>query len=384
MGWTVNLLITTGIFPPDIGGPATYVPTIAKAFIERGHNITVVTTSEPEHLTNDDSVYPFPVIRLNRRLPIWRRLFHCVREILRVGKRTDVIYANGIYLETALANKLLRKPLVMKIVGDEAWERATRKKWTDDNFEDFQVKGQSWRAELLKRMRSWYVKQADKIITPSQYLARWVERWGISKERIEVIYNAVEPMDKIKPASVPLQTPLKAVTVGRLVPWKRVDGILEAVAQIPELGLVVVGDGPERARLERKAASLGISERVYFAGQLSREETLSLMATCDIFVLNSTYEGLPHVVLEAMALGLPVVATAVGGTPEVVKDGETGMLVLGQNGTVKASLSILTHDPVLRRRLGEAARQWVSEHFSMEHMIMLTEKSLFAVTERFA
>ncbi|MGQ9463532.1 MAG: glycosyltransferase family 4 protein, partial [Candidatus Fervidibacter sp.] len=239
MGWTVNLLITTGIFPPDIGGPATYVPTIAKAFIERGHNITVVTTSEPEHLTNDDSVYPFPVIRLNRRLPIWRRLFHCVREILRVGKRTDVIYANGIYLETALANKLLRKPLVMKIVGDEAWERATRKKWTDDNFEDFQVKGQSWRAELLKRMRSWYVKQADKIITPSQYLARWVERWGISKERIEVIYNAVEPMDKIKPASVPLQTPLKAVTVGRLIPLKQVDGILEAVAQIPELGLVV-------------------------------------------------------------------------------------------------------------------------------------------------
>jgi glycosyltransferase involved in cell wall biosynthesis len=91
-----------------------------------------------------------------------------------------------------------------------------------------------------------------------------------------------------------------------------VNGLLEALTEVPELGLVVVGDGPERPRLERRARELGVSDRVYFAGQRSKKEALSLMAACDLFVLNSAYEGLPHVVLEAMALGLPVVATAVG------------------------------------------------------------------------
>ena len=90
----------------------------------------------------------------------------------------------------------------------------------------------------------------------------------------------------------------------------------------PTIGLVIVGDGSERKRLEGVANTLDVADRVYFAGQASQAETIRLMAACDFFVLNSTHEGLPHVVLEAMSLGLPVVATAVGGTPEVVCDGE--------------------------------------------------------------
>ncbi|MER3407671.1 MAG: hypothetical protein C4292_02470 [Nitrososphaera sp.] len=207
-------------------------------------------------------------------------------------------------------------------------------------------------------------------------------RWGVPEERIEVVYNALEPMDGIEPVPVPLQTPLKAVTVGRLVPLKRVDGILEAIAQIPELGLVVVGDGPERARLECRAASLGVSERVYFAGRRSREETLSLMAACDIFVLNSTHEGLPHVVLEAMALGLPVVATAVGGTPEVVKHGATGLLISTQNGAIPAALERLARDAALRARMGRAARQWVCKHLNLEHMVEQTEDVILCTARK--
>jgi Glycosyltransferase len=214
-------------------------------------------------------------------------------------------------------------------------------------------------------------------------LANWVVKWGVPAEKVVVIYNAVEIPDSIEPLPVPLKTPIKAITVGRLVPWKRVNRLLEALEKIPELGLVVVGDGPERPRLERMAQDLGVSDRVYFAGQRSKRETIGLMAACDFFVLNSTYEGLPHVVLEAMALGLPVVATAVGGTPEVVRDGKTGMLVLEQNGVVKAILT-LTRDPTLRRCLGEAARQWVGDWFSMENMIRLTEELFFAITKEFA
>ena len=374
----MRLLISTGIFPPDIGGPATYVPAIAKALTERGHTVTVLTTSEPEHLRWDDSIHPFPVIRMNRRQKVWKRLPNYVAQILRYGRNADVIYVNGIYFETAIANKFLRKPLVMKIVGDEAWERSERKGWTKDGFEDFQRNRQSWQAELLKRLRSWYVKQADKIIVPSQYLARWVTHWGVSEERIAVIYNAVEPVDGVKPLPVPLKTPVKAITVGRLVPWKRIDKLLEALVQVPDMGLVVVGEGPERMRLEVLAERLGVSKRVYFAGPRSKIETLSLMATCDFFVLNSTYEGLPHVVLEAMAMELPVVATAVGGTPEVVKDGETGILVPPEGDGLIRALRRLVEDLKCRQAMTYAGQDWIKQRFSMKKMIRETECVLMA------
>jgi len=175
---------------------------------------------------------------------------------------------------------------------------------------------------------------------------------------------------------VPLSTPVKAVTVGRLVPWKRVDRILEAVAKIPDLGLLIIGDGPERSSLEQQAASLGISARVYFAGQRNREETLGLMSACDIFVLNSTYEGLPHVVLEAMALGLPVVATAVGGTPEVVKDGENGLLIPpGDGNAIVKALRRLCDDQFLHRHLSRGTYNSVTD-FRFQAILEATERVL--------
>jgi glycosyltransferase involved in cell wall biosynthesis len=376
----VRILIVTGIFPPDIGGPATYVPQIAEGLAQRGHAVTVVTLSD--HLDHEDGVYPFRVIRLPRRAFRPWRMGRTVLVLLRLGRRADVLFVNGLALESVLANFVLRKPLVMKVVGDLAWERATGRGWTADDFETFQRRRYGLRIELLKALRSWWTRRADRVIVPSRYLARWVVGWGVPAEKIVVIYNAVEPVDGVEPLPVPLKTPIKAVTVGRLIPLKRVDGLLEALKELPDLGLVVVGDGPERLRLERRARELGVSDRVYFAGQRSKKEALGLMAACDLFVLNSAYEGLPHVVLEAMALGLPVVATAAGGTPEVVRDGETGVLVPGRYGTLGASLSALARDPALRRRLGRAARQWIGERLSAENMIRLTEETLFTVAHR--
>ena len=378
----MRILIVTGIFPPDIGGPATYVPQIAEGLAQRGHAVTVVTLSD--RLDHEDGGYPFRVIRLPRRAFRPWRMGRTVLVLLRLGHRADVLFVNGLPLESALANFVLRKPLVMKVVGDLAWERATGRGWTADDFETFQRRRYGLRIELLKALRSWWTRRADRVIVPSRYLARWVVGWGVPAEKIVVIYNAVELVDGVEPLPVPLRTPVKAVTVGRLVPWKQVNGLLEALTEVPELGLVVVGDGPERPRLERRARELGVQDRVYFAGRRPKKEALGLMAACDLFVLNSAYEGLPHVVLEAMALGLPVVATAAGGTPEVVRDGETGVLVPGRYATLGASLSALARDPALRRRLGRAARQWVGERLSAENMIRLTEETLFTVAHRSA
>jgi glycosyltransferase involved in cell wall biosynthesis len=132
---------------------------------------------------------------------------------------------------------------------------------------------------------------------------------------------------------------------------------MRAVAPIRDLALIIVGDGPERPRLEATSRTLGMQDRVVFTGAREQSDTLALMAACDLFVLNSTVEGFPHVVLEALALGLPVIATAVGGTPEVIRDGETGVLIQpGDEQALASAVARLLASPEERRRLGENGR----------------------------
>src|SRR5262249_30866476 len=157
----------------------------------------------------------------------------------------------------------------------------TNRGWVQDGFEDFQKLRYGLKVESLKALRTWWTRRASRVIVPSRYLACWVMQWGVPEEKMAVIYNAVESFDGVRPAVVPLRTPLKVVTVGRLVPWKRVDRVIEALVSCPTVGLVIVGDGAERKRLEGWANTLNVADRVYFAGQASPAETTRLMAACD-------------------------------------------------------------------------------------------------------
>lgn len=369
----LRVLVVTGIFPPDIGGPASYVPALSAELVKRGHEVEVVTLSDS--LEHSDADYPFRVRRIRRSLFKPWRFVVTVCAILREGRQSQVLYVNGLYIEALVANILFRKPLIQKIVGDWAWERATNKGWVSDSFEEFQQRSHAPKVELLKALRSLCARRADAVVVPSQYLARAVGRWGVSETKTRVVYNAVD-FPSVSPGAIPLSSPFKVVTAGRLVPWKRIDHLIEAVAECEEVGLVIVGDGPERNRLEELVHSRDMTGRVYFAGQRSKYETLSLMAAGDVFVLNSTYEGLPHVVLEAMSLGLPVIATAVGGTPELVHDGENGRLIAtASNGALAKILGELAVSRDERQRLAAGARQTV-QRFRHEQMIEGTEAAL--------
>jgi glycosyltransferase involved in cell wall biosynthesis len=356
---SMNLLMVTGIFPPDIGGPATYVPAMGGELVKRGHRVTVLTLTD--NFAHDDRSYPFRVLRVRRGLfKPWRWAL-TLAAILRAGRDAELLFVNGLHLEAAVANLLLRKPLVQKIVGDWAWERATNKGWVQDGFEQFQTRRHGLKVELLKVLRSFCARRADTVIVPSQYLAGAATRWGVSEARTIVIHNAVE-LPPATCSTLPLSTRFNVVTVGRLVPWKQVDRLIEALSDSDETGLVIVGDGPERKRLEELARDYHVADRVYFAGQRSKEDTFGLMAACDVFVLNSTYEGFPHVVLEAMCAGLPVIASAVGGTPELIRHGENGILFApNTRGALAKSLSRLESSSSERQRLAEGARQTVRQ-----------------------
>jgi glycosyltransferase involved in cell wall biosynthesis len=351
----------------------------AEALAGRGWDVSVVAWSDS--LEHDDSAYGFRVARIPRSEPWPLRMAHTLFSIARFGMSSDIIFSVGLALESAMANILLRKPLVMKIVGDAAWERATRWGWTGESFEAFQAGKRSAGVRLLKHLRNWPVRHSDRVITPSGNLAGCVRRWGADAGKVVVIPNGVEvpgagDIHKFLPTSNPLSTPVKIAAVGRLVPWKRVDRLLEAISRMEGVGLVVVGDGPERGRLEEQVKELKIADRVHFTGAASREEALGWMASCDMLAICSNYEGLPHVALEATSLGLPVVATAVGGVPEIVQDGWNGRLApVDDKEAFFAALASVAGSLPERRRLSAGAKE-TARLVSFPSMVERTEAVL--------
>jgi glycosyltransferase involved in cell wall biosynthesis len=161
---------------------------------------------------------------------------------------------------------------------------------------------------------------------------------------------------------------------GRLGPQKALGIALTAVAAVPGVTLVIAGDGPERAALGRQARELGLETRVRFPGSLSREQVLRLFRAADASVLSSAWENFPHTVVEALAVGCPVIATAVGGVPEVVRDGENGLLVPpGDASALAGAIRRFFDDDELRRRLVEAAADSVAGY---------TEEAMFTRIEQ--
>ncbi len=374
-----KLTLVTGIFPPDIGGPASYVPTIARAFYSMGIQPEVITLSDEGERTKSDDQYPFKVIRIRRTLTKWLRIPITVLVILKSARKTGRMYVNGLNFESAIVCWLLGIKPVFKIVGDLAWEKARNNGWYQGTIDSFQHEVKGTKLKILEWVRTWPLKFSGRIIVPSQYLKGIVAGWGISPSRIQVIYNAV---DRIEVSPKPSKAEPTVITVCRLVPWKGIAGLLAAMEKLPQLRLIIVGDGPLRKDLETQCHEQGISKRVTWTGNLSRHDTLAQISNANIFVLNSTYEGLPHVVLEAMACHVPVIATHVGGTPEIVKHDETGLLVPPHETLPLIHAIQRIHEEVgLADRLIFGADQMMVGEFSAEIMFEKTAKAVFGNLE---
>jgi glycosyltransferase involved in cell wall biosynthesis len=229
----------------------------------------------------------------------------------------------------------------------------------------------------------WFVRAADNrsarlcaaLVAVSEDTKRAYERQGYPR-RIEVVYNGVEldgsPTRGVRAElGIPDGAPLVG-EIGRLCDVKGQRELIAALAQVPDARAVLVGadleqGGAFQSALERDAERLGVRDRVVFAGR--RENAAELLAELDVLALPSWTEGLPLVVLEAMARRRPVVATPVGGTPEVVVDGETGLLVPPRDpDALAAALRTLLADADLRRRMGEAGYERVRARFSAAAM----------------
>ncbi len=229
------------------------------------------------------------------------------------------------------------------------------------------------------------VRKVDKVISVSQATARWlVEKRKVAEHKVMVIPYGVD-IEKFTPQVKSLHrldigcsdSDFIIGQVSRLNEQKGHVYLIEAadriLQQIPNAKFVWVGDGPLRATLEAHIQSKGLQDRFVLLG--FRQDVADLLPLFDVFTLPSLYEGLPNVVLEAMACGVPVIATPVDGTKEAVVDGETGFLIPVKNSCELARRIIqCAMDEALRRRLSLAARRRVEEEFSIEQQIKRFEE----------
>ncbi|MBI4119955.1 MAG: glycosyltransferase family 4 protein [Parcubacteria group bacterium] len=375
-----RILLATGIYPPEIGGPATYAVLLEKELPKRGIGV---------------SVLPFRAVRN------WpkglRHLLYFIKAT-RLCRGHDLILAQdtiSVGLPSLLAAKLLRKRFLIRVPGDYVWEQSVQRFGVKDSIDDFQhpnsapspggfgntkaptrIKRYPWRVEFLRSVQKFVVNHADTVITPSIYFRDLVRSWVKDKNKVITIYNGID-LSIYEPTLHPKPYTLKTiVSAGRLVPWKGFDMVIEMMRDLPEWRLVIIGDGPERENLQLLITNYQLQNRVTLTGAIPREKVLEYLMQAKIFVLNTSFESFSFQIVEAMSLGLPVIASNIGNLAEIIENGVDGMLVEPNNKEqFLAAVARLERDEGFRKSISEQARV-KAQNFSLERTLAALENLL--------
>ena len=317
----MRVLIAADIFPPQSGGPATYSVMLANALQSDGVEVAIASLNQD----SDTSKVSCPVYVAKKGNKLWRYVTYFFSLVRHAGD-FDVIYGMGPVnagLPALLAARLRRKNVVVKVVGDYAWEQGVQRFGAVKDVDEFQnVKPKSLAVKLLKAVESFVVKHVDGVVVPSKYLKGIVVGWGAIDENVHVDYNAVK-LEKAEPIDKP-DNEKWLVTAARIVPWKGIKLLSKVTGRLqktyPDVRLKVIGDGPAFDDVKAYVQEHNLTHAVELLGRKSRPETLSYIAAADGFVLNSGYEGLSHVLLEAYSLGPTVFASRKCGNTELVDE----------------------------------------------------------------
>jgi glycosyltransferase involved in cell wall biosynthesis len=367
-----SILLISSIFPPQIGGPATFIDRLAHALAARHCRVSVVCATGSDD-PGSDRRRPFRVHRVDRSIP-WKGTPRLIARLCRELLTHDTVLVNGLEYHAALASRWVGRRFVLKVVGDKVWETARNHGLTHLDIDAFQnEKLQHPTLRTLQRQRRAALDRARLVITPSQYLRRIVIGWGVDADRVVVVHNGVDLPDRpIMPQARQTGEPLRVLFCGRLTNWKGVETLLLAAHAQRDIQVRIVGDGPEWPMLRALRDQLDLSDRVDMAGRLGPNLVRQAIAEAHVLVLTSLYEGMSHVLLEAMAGGLCCVASDRGGNPETIEHERSGLLTAaGGVSALAGSLRRLADDDALRRRLASAASQRAKQ-FSFDQTVQRT------------
>ncbi|HET6575603.1 MAG TPA: glycosyltransferase family 4 protein [Fimbriiglobus sp.] len=357
------LHIAHGVLSLDVGGLERLVIGLVRNARRQGHRVSVVCIERPGRLAAEAEAAGAVVVSLDK--PHGRHPEYVDRAASVLSDlRPDVIHTHQIGAAWFLgrAARRLGPPRAPVLHTEHGNVFAERSGW--------------WPTLKARLIIHTAARAVDRYCCVSAEIASAIARWRtVPRAKVEVVPNGIStdrPCDLPPPEVVrrSLGIPATALvvgTVGRLAEIKQQDILVRAAGKLPGVRLLLVGDGPERPRLEALVGELKLSDRVHFAGyQPCPEQFLRAM---DVFCLPSRSEGFPISLLEAWLAGVPAVCSAVGGIPDVVAQGETALLVpTGDVPALVDALSRLLDDRDLRGRLGQAGQQVVRERYTLERV----------------
>ncbi|MBT4122299.1 glycosyltransferase family 4 protein, partial [bacterium] len=374
----MRIIIASEIFPPDPGGPATYVTRIVPELLKLGNEVQVVTYADVEESTLEN-IDGYKVFKIPRQTNILFKYFNYFRQLHHLAKKADLIYAQGLFasgIPAILVKWFLNIKVVVKVVGDVAWERAKNEYDIPELLDDFQDKKYSFNIEVLKYIEHYIAKNVNTIITPSKYLKSIISKWEVPDNSIQVVYNSFESLNTNNLE----KEKNNLLYVGRLTNWKGLEAIIEVIPKLkdkyPDILFNIVGDGPLKNNLNNLINKLNLENSVKLVGQVDHDKVGDYYAQASIFLLNSGYEGLPHVLLEALASSVPIIASRMGGNPEVIEDNINGYLVEYNNKEeIFTKIDSLLSDPSKQAEFIEKGKE-VLNKFTFNNMVEETNKIL--------
>jgi glycosyltransferase involved in cell wall biosynthesis len=358
--------VFTDYFPPHIGGGVErVVEEVCRRLAHQGHRVRVFTFNTAgapaQEVIAGVHVHRAPAIQLTRLVHMQSSLSPSLLPLawrLARSDPPDILHAHNLFffstVAAAVLKRLLKKPLLTTLHIGSVRELGGPSRLLASCYE--------------RTMGRAIVRSSDRLVAVSKAVARHAVHLGARPEAVRVIANGVDSR-QFQPAARPGNGAFRIACVGRLIFNKGPQFLIEAAPQIlearPEAEFVLVGDGPLRTRLEERARELSISQRVKFLG--TRSDVAAILQGCDLLVRPSLLEGMPLAILEAMACGLPVVATPISGSAELVRDGENGLLVPPADpGALAGAILRLMEDEPLRAAQGRRGRLLAEHGYSWD------------------
>ena len=368
----MRILMLTDYFPPHSGGGVeVVVDQLSRGMVERGHQVSVLTLrtrgGARRESTGNLTISRLPAIDLTGLIGVqFAASVHPIPALISELRtfKPDLIHVHNLFFRNSEAAALIARfsstPLLLTMhLGDMGGGFSVVKTLT---------------TLYEKTVGRCIVRSADKITGVSAAVAAHAGDLGASSSSVQVIPNGVDT-SIFHPAENVSKTPT-VLAVGRLVPNKGMDTLVKSVpevlARIPEAKFVIAGDGPMYSSLGKLVESLGVRDSVEFLGH--RRDVPDLLRGATVFARPSTLEGMPLTILEAMATGLPVIATPVGGTPELITDGQNGFLIpVGDSHALAGAILDVLRDPRRSSSMGQRNLQIVQNEYTWERVINRTE-----------
>lgn len=367
----MKILLVSGIYPPDIGGPATFIPQLADFLYSQGHDVTILSYQNIDSSQRLAISYaPFKVILIRRNQNKLVRTFLTIWKIFALSRRANITLLNGLFYEHSILRSFSKTPYIYKIVGDPVWEKYRNKVTSEITIEEFQQISLPPKYMFLRHILISGAEKARLVIVPGKDLQQIIEKWS-NVIKVDQINNGV-PCTLIEG----VENDYDVISVSRLVNWKNIDTLMRA-CELAKMSLLVIGDGPERNNLENLAQNMNIE--IDFLGEKLQEDVRGLLHKAEIYALISSYEGMSFSLLEAMMQERKILVSNIPANTNVIKNNFNG-IVIENYDPVQIARKLLELKTFKKVNLKQNARETALLEYSLEEIL----KKYSLLIERYA